>query len=255
MTMYSVNGTDLTNIANAIRAKTGEVGTMTINDMPTEIGSISGGGDLPRKIRRCTWTEYQNSTKDNDTLYSIYGNGKLGDITSKLMVGTKQIYPYCREGYEIDFVDVYFPDDRTLSPIVYFIETGVCIDGDNKTRNFELSFNATKSTTASSFYGDQEVIGTGDASTFRELYFSGNDLQVNANGYGDSRILQNAWDQDITLKRVSSGTQLEIYKNGILDNTINITPVDNTYTLGIGRYSSSYRLQGTLNYITFKWLS
>ena len=44
MTMYSVNGTDLTNIANAIRAKTGEVGTMTIADMPTEIGSISGGG-------------------------------------------------------------------------------------------------------------------------------------------------------------------------------------------------------------------
>ena len=44
MTMYSVNGTDLTNIANAIRAKTGEVGTMTVADMPTEIESIGGGG-------------------------------------------------------------------------------------------------------------------------------------------------------------------------------------------------------------------
>lgn len=43
MTMYSVNGTDLTNIANAIRAKTGEAGTMTIADMSTEIESISGG--------------------------------------------------------------------------------------------------------------------------------------------------------------------------------------------------------------------
>lgn len=43
MTMYKVDGNDLTSIANAIRAKTGEVGTMTITDMPTEIGSISGG--------------------------------------------------------------------------------------------------------------------------------------------------------------------------------------------------------------------
>jgi hypothetical protein len=253
--MYKVDGTDLTNIANAIRAKTGEAGTMTITDMPTEIRSISGGGgDLPRKIRRCTWSEYQSSTKDNDTLYSIYGNGKLGDVTSKLMVGTKQIYPYCREGYEIDFVNVYFPDTQT-STIIYCIETGVCVDGDNKTRNFELSFNATKSTTASSFYGDQEVIGTGNASTLKELYFFGNDLKVNANGYGDEKILDNAWDQDITLKRISSGTQLEIYKNGILSKTINITPIDNTYTLGIGRYSERYGFQGTLNYITFKWLS
>ena len=35
----------LTNIANAIRAKTGKVDTMTPPEMPSEIGSISGGSD------------------------------------------------------------------------------------------------------------------------------------------------------------------------------------------------------------------
>lgn len=49
MTMYKVDGNDLTSIANAIRTKTGEVSTMTIADMPTEIGSISGCGNVLTK--------------------------------------------------------------------------------------------------------------------------------------------------------------------------------------------------------------
>lgn len=36
----------LTAIANAIRAKTGGTATMTLDEMPTEIASISGGGDI-----------------------------------------------------------------------------------------------------------------------------------------------------------------------------------------------------------------
>ena len=37
----------LTAIANAIRSKTGKTETMTLDQMPTEIEAISGGGDLP----------------------------------------------------------------------------------------------------------------------------------------------------------------------------------------------------------------
>lgn len=72
MTMYSVSGTDLTNIANAIRTKTGEVGTMTVADMPTEIGSISGGSakveftkDIrfePSGIGASNWIDDTNTT-------------------------------------------------------------------------------------------------------------------------------------------------------------------------------------------------
>lgn len=41
---YIITDTQLINIADAIRAKTGKVDTITVDEMPDEISGISGGG-------------------------------------------------------------------------------------------------------------------------------------------------------------------------------------------------------------------
>jgi hypothetical protein len=44
MSFYSIRRKELTDIADAIRAKTGKSGDMSVEDMPKEIASITGGG-------------------------------------------------------------------------------------------------------------------------------------------------------------------------------------------------------------------
>ena len=46
MALYAVTDTQLTNIADSIRAKAGTTEPIGIDDMPTEIGKISGGGPI-----------------------------------------------------------------------------------------------------------------------------------------------------------------------------------------------------------------
>lgn len=46
---YIITDTQLTNIADAIRAKTGKVDTITVDEMPDEISGISGGGSSELK--------------------------------------------------------------------------------------------------------------------------------------------------------------------------------------------------------------
>lgn len=46
MAKYIVDGQDLASVADAIREKTGESGTMTLAEMPEKIASISGGGGI-----------------------------------------------------------------------------------------------------------------------------------------------------------------------------------------------------------------
>lgn len=45
MSFYSIRRKELTDIADAIRAKTGKSGDISVEDMPKEIEGISGGGD------------------------------------------------------------------------------------------------------------------------------------------------------------------------------------------------------------------
>lgn len=54
----------LTAIANAIRAKTGKVATMTLAEMPTEIASISGGGITPTGTKNISITQNGTTTED-----------------------------------------------------------------------------------------------------------------------------------------------------------------------------------------------
>ena len=46
---YIITDTQLTNIANAIRAKTGKSDMITVDEMPDEISGISGGGSSELK--------------------------------------------------------------------------------------------------------------------------------------------------------------------------------------------------------------
>ena len=47
MSLYIVDPADIKSVADAIREKTGESGTMTLRDMPEKIAGISGGGGTP----------------------------------------------------------------------------------------------------------------------------------------------------------------------------------------------------------------
>lgn len=58
---YKIDSETLTDIADAIRAKTGDSASMTPLEMPDEIASISGGGGA-------TWTEFTATSTAGNTL-------------------------------------------------------------------------------------------------------------------------------------------------------------------------------------------
>ena len=215
------------------------------------------GNSIPSKAQRCTVSEYAAmQSHDPDTMYLVYTFGKYGMNTGKIYFGDDLIYPPHDLTHEFFYRSVLFPDSNAADSsgsASYFIETGICIDGANNERDFELAFKATKSPNAT--LSEQVIIGTGSNSVLRELYYYGNNLTLASTGYGDSTIVSNCWGHDITLKRINSGTTLEIYDGGILVNTITIVKQTDTETLGLGRYNTSQRLQGTIDYISFKWLS
>lgn len=51
MSFYSISKKELTDIADAIRAKTGKSDSMTLEQMPTEIANITGA--LPANAKLC----------------------------------------------------------------------------------------------------------------------------------------------------------------------------------------------------------
>lgn len=57
---YVIDGETITDIADAIRAKTGDSASMTPLEMPDEIASISGGGGA-------TWTEFTATSTVGNT--------------------------------------------------------------------------------------------------------------------------------------------------------------------------------------------
>ena len=57
---YKIDSETLTDIADAIRAKTGDSASMTPLEMPDEIASISGGGGA-------TWTEFTATSTAGNT--------------------------------------------------------------------------------------------------------------------------------------------------------------------------------------------
>ena len=46
MPIYAIEGQQLTNIADAIRSKTGGTDTLSVDEMVTEITNIKGGGEI-----------------------------------------------------------------------------------------------------------------------------------------------------------------------------------------------------------------
>ena len=247
--------TAIQNIANAIRTKNGLSDTYKVSEMSNAILSLDYS--IPSKAQRCTVSEYAAmQSHDQDTMYLVYTFGKYGMNTGKIYFGDDLVYPPHDSTHEFFYRSVFFPDSNATDSIgssSYFIETGLCIDGDNNERDFELTFKATRSSNAS--FSEQVIIGTGSDSVLRELYYSGDNLKLASTGYGDSTIVSNCWGHEITLKRTNNGTTLEIYDEGVLVNTITIVKQTGVDTLGLGRYNTTQRLQGTIDYIKFKWLS
>ena len=78
----------LTAIADAIRAKTGETGTMTLDEMPSEIESISGGSSSPESDPR----EVYGGTRPAEWL-RLPDYDKVEQNTMYLLVELKENYP------------------------------------------------------------------------------------------------------------------------------------------------------------------
>lgn len=77
----------LTAIANAIRAKTGKSATMTLDEMPTEIASISGGGSATLITKTITANGSYDAEDDNADGYSSVTVNVAGGGSS-VVVGT-----------------------------------------------------------------------------------------------------------------------------------------------------------------------
>ena len=72
---------DLTDVADAIRAKTGGTADLAFPaDFVSEIGSISGGDDLLEKCNNKTLTSYSSSNITQVKRYMFYQNGSLKHI-------------------------------------------------------------------------------------------------------------------------------------------------------------------------------
>lgn len=83
---YSLeNTTDLTALANAIRAKTGDNATMTVSAMATAVAGISGGGS--------SWTPTTMTDITNNAIVSLSKNNGSIDLSGYTSV------PYILVGY------------------------------------------------------------------------------------------------------------------------------------------------------------
>ena len=84
MSTMLIQSDTLDDIADAIRAKTGSVSTMTPLEMPTEIANISGGGDIT--LLHSAGLTRSQINGENRTIYTfteaydiIYVIGSIGD--------------------------------------------------------------------------------------------------------------------------------------------------------------------------------
>lgn len=78
MANYIIQDTTLTNIADAIRSKTGTTATLTPAQMAAAINSLSSGGTLA--VKQFTDTDSSNPT-------TIRANGEYYDVDTELPVG------------------------------------------------------------------------------------------------------------------------------------------------------------------------
>lgn len=225
------------------------------------IGSNSGGISLPTKYWHGTQDEYDNlSNYSNDTIYNIEHivTGSYMNNVVKIMIGQNQIFPYELSGYDWYMNNMFFPDTNATETdnLWYSIDMGILLgSSENINKNWQMEFKATLSQTAT-LSGDQIIVGTGSNEDIKEIYLntSGN-LCISANGISDTSYISNANGYDI--KIIRDGSNLELYKDGILVDTLTTysQSLNTRYYLGISRYTNNYRFHGTIEYFKFKWLS
>lgn len=115
--------TDLTNIADAIRTKTGKTGSLTIKQMPREIKSISGGSSVPesdpREIyqgtRPAEWLRLPDYDKvEDNTIYFLFELFPYGTNTISLQFRTAGVATITA-GIVTDGEFITFENDNVVS--------------------------------------------------------------------------------------------------------------------------------------------
>lgn len=119
MSVYLVNDTDMTAIANAIRTKDGTQTTMTVSQMPTRIQNIpssGGGGSLDSYINGTLTDLVLNVDSMISYAFYTYTLGSIGDngtITSVRFTGNLQRIPTSAFSGQTRLTSVTFPNTLT----------------------------------------------------------------------------------------------------------------------------------------------
>ena len=77
MSIMFINSDTLSDIADAIRAKTGGSNSMTPLEMPTEIASIPSGGGGSGEVALAYYSGYSSTTSEKAQTYTATKSGKL----------------------------------------------------------------------------------------------------------------------------------------------------------------------------------
>lgn len=99
---YIIDSDQLTLIADAIRAKTGKVDTITVDEMPDEISGISGGGSGSGTTVLSGTSYPNNAIGANGDIYLRTDNNFIESVTFQRPV-TMQLDYYCNENSVIEF--------------------------------------------------------------------------------------------------------------------------------------------------------
>lgn len=94
MTIYAVEDGQLTNIANAIRSKTGGTDMLSLNEMVNEIESIEVGGDSLAELGNGTLIDYSSDKLKNIKSYLFYGNTNLRSVNLPNVTQVKELAFY-----------------------------------------------------------------------------------------------------------------------------------------------------------------
>ena len=242
-----------------------------VNGIKTSCMAIGGGGgiSLPTNFWKGSQSDYDNlQSYDDNTLYYIEihsadkDQSRIAHFTSKIYLGTNQIFPVQKDGY--DFYIENFDCPNTVpgnSDNDYAINTGILLHTtENVNRPWQLEFKAELAQSPAVSTDHVIIGGWRDQSQIYEIYLnnSGN-LCVYAAGISDSSKVTDANNHDI--KMIRNGSSIEIYKDDVLSTTLTgfnpgTTSGSYVYPLMLNYYSrnENYRFHGTIHYLKFKWL-
>ena len=231
MSLYSIQDTTLTDIADAIRSKTGKTASMTPIEMPDEIASISGGGSATLITKTITANGTYSAEDDDADGYSEVTVNVPTGITPTGTLNITENDTYDVTNYASAIVNVPSGGSSAWTKIA---ET-----------SYQVSTTNTSATTLETWATGHSEIWTSD----KILYVRIRDTAGKRAGYfyGTDAFFLNY----TTKNRTSTNTV-----NGLVANFWSVSP-DGTYgqrygfsSTGYGVYPNQFYSDGRIRFAT-----